>query len=500
MSSESSVAAESDEVGTMPNRLKCNIDIKDSGPCCKEVKVSIPQDEVARIRQNTVAEYSNQAEIPGFRVGYVPVKLVERRFKEEITDRTKRAILMDSLDQVTNASKIEPLGEPNLDIDTITLPDEGDFEYEFSIEVRPQFALPEFGSMTIERHTKTFTDEDVDASLKSLQFHYGEYAPVEDAAQQDDSLTANLEFTYKGDVINTMENVRIRVCETVSFYDGEIQGFDKLVVGATKGEERQADIVISSESSLVEMRGETVHLKMFITQISRVKAIDDYSKLLGLFNMTNQDELKNWLREINQKQLDHRAREEARHQVMEKISESASWDLPESLVSRQVENALRREVLEMRQAGYTRQQISAQENQLRQRSITSTRNALKQHFILDKLATEQSIEVSPEEIDREIANMAQNEGENPRRLRAKLVKSDMIDNLEAQLRERKAVDFILDKVQLKDIPPAADARKEVYPVNREICRAEPTTSVVEQTHEHDQGHECDENCDHDHDH
>jgi len=80
--------------------------------------------------------------------------------------------------------------------------------------------------------------------------------------------------------------------------------------------------------------------------------------------------------------------------VLKQITESATWDLPESMVQRQVENALYREVLEMQQAGFTDSQIEARKNQLLQSRISMTRQALKEHFVLDKIATAESIEVT----------------------------------------------------------------------------------------------------------
>jgi trigger factor len=131
-------------------------------------------------------------------------------------------------------------------------------------------------------------------------------------------------------------------------------------------------------------------------------------------------------------------------QVLEQITASADWELPEKLVLNQTENALRREMLEMQQAGYTTQQVRSRENEMRQKAVSETRQALKEHFVLDKIADAEEIEVSPSDVESEIFMMAMQSGENPRRVRARLQKSGMIDNLEAQIRERKAVDVVLE--------------------------------------------------------
>ena len=156
--------------------------------------------------------------------------------------------------------------------------------------------------------------------------------------------------------------------------------------------------------------------------------------------------------------------------MLEKITESATWELPESLVSKQTENALRREVLEMQQAGFTSQQILARENELRQKSISSTRQALKEHFVLDRIATKEKIEVTPIDIESEINMMAVQRGESARKVRARLQKSGVIENLEAQIRERKAVDLILRTAQFEDVPaPKGSESDDVQALSLSVC-------------------------------
>jgi trigger factor len=181
------------------------------------------------------------------------------------------------------------------------------------------------------------------------------------------------------------------------------------------------------------------------------------------------DELRIELEQALQRQVQYDQRQAVRKQVLEKITESASWELPEDLVLKQVENAMYREVLEMQQAGYTPQQIKVKENELRQRQVSMTRHAMKEHFILDKIATIEGIEVNQYDIDAELHYMAMARGENVRRLRARLEKTGVIENLEAQIRERKAVDVILSKAVFEEVPMEHTSAANVEAVELEIC-------------------------------
>ena len=87
-----------------------------------------------------------KAEIPGFRAGKAPRKLVEKKFRKQLTNQVKGQLIMDSLAQVNESEDFSAISEPDLDYEQVSIPEEGDFKYEFNIEVRPEFDLPEYKS------------------------------------------------------------------------------------------------------------------------------------------------------------------------------------------------------------------------------------------------------------------------------------------------------------------------------------------------------------------
>ena len=183
------------------------------------------------------------------------------------------------------------------------------------------------------------------------------------------------------------------------------------------------------------------------------------------------------IRGMLERQVIYEQRQSVRKQVIDKITESATWELPELLVRKQTENALRREILEMEQAGFTTQQVMARENQLRQNAVTTTRQALKEHFVLDKIAEHEKIEVTPSDIETEIQLMAIQRGDTPRRVRSRLIKSGVIENLEAQIRERKAVDVLLKSAVYEDVAVPPIYEDDVQALSISVCG----TSIVAET-------------------
>lgn len=461
-------------------KMSLSVVVHDAGPCRKRIDVIIPEADIAHIRDITVDEFSGKANVPGFRIGRVPRKLIEAKFKRELVDELKQRVLVTSLEQLTAEQNLDPINEPDMDVDSIDIPDTGNFEYTFEVEVRPTVDLPDFETLKLKRETQEITDESIAKYREQMLLEYGERETHDGAAERGDYILASVEFEHDGIVVREM-NISPRVQPTLAFKDAEISGFDELISGAAKGDTRDVEVSISDEAESIPMRGETVTAKFTLTEVQKFIPATLDKELLARIGVENEEALEDEVKKILDRQVTYRQRQSAREQLLEVITSSTEWDLPEELVRKQVDNAMHREVLEMQQAGYTPKDIQARENDLRRRSISVTRQAMKEHFILDKIATEHNIDVSNQDLDMEIMMMAFQSGETPRRMRARLEKTGVIENLEAQIRERKAIDIALDAAQYDDVPSDSELVSDlsVEAVDDAICNSMLTRAAIE---------------------
>jgi trigger factor len=147
-----------------------------------------------------------------------------------------------------------------------------------------------------------------------------------------------------------------------------------------------------------------------------------------------------------------------REQITSALVQSADWDLPPEMLRRQATRELQRSVLELRRNGYSEAEIRAHENELRQNSAVETARALKEHFILERIAEEEKVEDEPGDYDDEIRLIAAQLNESSRRVRARLEKSGQMDVLRNQIIERKVIARIVEHAKFKDVsyePPRA---------------------------------------------
>ena len=161
-------SAEAPATETPAPRMALQVNIENRGNCLRHIAVTVPEIDIQEIREEVLDELRDKAQVPGFRPGRVPDALLLRRFRTEISADIKQKVLMASLEQISEEHKIEPLGEPRLNLTNLEVPDTGDFHYEFDVEVRPDFDLPDFTSMTLKRPSGQVTPEEVDNYIANM--------------------------------------------------------------------------------------------------------------------------------------------------------------------------------------------------------------------------------------------------------------------------------------------------------------------------------------------
>jgi len=162
-------------------------------------------------------------------------------------------------------------------------------------------------------------------------------------------------------------------------------------------------------------------------------------------------------------------------QVLEKLAGDAKWDLPRDLLVRQARKTLARKVMEMRKAGMSDEQIAGRQRLLEQDAVKSTAAALKEHFVLQKIAEVEKLEIEDADIDAEIDAIADQTGESPRKVRARMEKDDLIEALATELLERKALDLVLSSATYEEyeLSPTETDEGEVATVDASAVREEP---------------------------
>ncbi len=434
-------------------KLELSIKVDKPSACQRHVTVTIPREEIDRYFDKAFTDQMGTAIVPGFRKGRAPRKLIEARFRKDLADQVKSSLLMDSMTQITEDQDFSAISEPDFDPLAIELPDDGPMTFEFDIEVRPEFDLPQWKGLSVEKPVKEFGKADVDKRLERILSEYGKLVPFDGPASSGDYITTNLKFMNGAVELSSGQEEVIRLRPVLSFRDGSISDFDKTMKGVKAGETRETAIKLSDDAPNESLRGQEVTAVFEVLEVKKLelpKLTHELLKEMGDFE--NEGELRDAIQEDLKRQLDYFQQQQARRQITAALTAAADWQLPPELLRRQSRRELERAVLELRRAGFSDQEIQAYENELRQNSAASTTRALKEHFILERIAEEEKIEASPEDYQSEVALIAAQSGESARRVRARLEKGGMMDSLRNQIIERKVIELVLSHAKFKEVP------------------------------------------------
>ncbi|MDZ4851176.1 MAG: trigger factor [Pirellulaceae bacterium] len=440
-------------------RLDLQVKVNKPGACERHVVVVVPRKDVDRYFKKAFDELGPKAEMPGFRVGKAPRKLLESRFREQITEQVKSSLVMDSLQQVTEGGDFSAISEPDMDYGAVQIPKDGDFTFEFKIEVRPEFDTPNWKGLSLTRPVHVITDKDVDEQLSKTLTRFSEGEPVDGEAKAGDTLLLNIDFTYEGKLLSVIEEEKIVLRNKLSLADAVIEDFDKLMVGVREGETRSTKVKISNSTFNEEFRGKEVDAGIEVIEIRRLSVDDLRAAVLEELGFDDVPELREFVRSELDKQQTYYQQQEIRKQVTAVLTKDAQWEMPSEMVNRQTNRELQRQALELQRSGFSADDVKSYLNVGRRNAREMTIAALREHFVLEKIAEDLKIEPTSEDYDAEVDLIAENSSSNPRKVRARLEKTGQMDALRNQIIERKVVEMVTAEAKLTDKEDSSFLRK-----------------------------------------
>src|SRR3954466_8347578 len=235
---EGGVAVEKDGEGEDEAAQPLELDVQVTSPsaCERHVTVTISRADIDRYFDDAFGEMMPAAAVPGFRIGRAPRKVVEHRFRDEVSDQVKSALLLDSLEQISEEQRFTAISEPNFDLEAVEVPKEGPMTFEFKIEVRPEFDMPKWKGLKLNRPVREFSDADINEQLEQMLARYGQLVPMEGEAAEGDYISANITSIHDGKQLARESETVLRIRPTLSFRDTKLEGFAKLMKGAKEGD------------------------------------------------------------------------------------------------------------------------------------------------------------------------------------------------------------------------------------------------------------------------
>jgi trigger factor len=431
--------------------------LEDAGPARKRLKVTISAEAVQKKIDASMGTLQFQSALPGFRKGKAPKHLLERRFGPALREETCNELMQEGCEKAFEELGVRPLGNMEPDDPKAEVSIEAGQPLSFGVvfEVVPDFDMPDISKIEIAKPNLEVEDEHIDDELERQCLRMGNAEEITTGLTTADRLLGATELFIEGEEEAAFTHEQILVIIPEAKAPGQILGLsiddlDKTFNKASVGDTVEITTTGPEAHEREDIRGKSLRITYTIHLAERITPATQ-DELMEQFSLASIDVLREQIRLALEQQRDEQQASVMREQLLEKVSDQLDMELPEKLSGNQVAADLERVRMELMQQGLDDEQVEIKLAEIRDRSTDQTLTQLKTWFLLERVANEEDLSVSEQEINGRIATMAMQQGVRPDKLRAELVKSDRIMALARSIRERKAVDHLVGIAKVSDI-------------------------------------------------
>ena len=411
--------------------------------------VEVEAAEVSKAVEKAVKRLSNRVNIPGFRKGKAPRKIIERNvgmdaIMQEAFDIVGPKAFADALEE----QKIEPVSRPQIDIET--LEDGKDLVFKATVTPRPEVKLGEYKGLKVEKKVEAVTDEDVEKQLKTFQDRQGKMvdAPEGSAVKDGDFTTLDFEGFVDGEAFEggKGQDYPLQI-GSGSF----IPGFEDQLIGAKIGEEKEVNVTFPEEYHAKELAGKAATFKCTIRSIKQkeLPAMDDeLAKKVSKFETL--EELKADVRKNLEENAARKAENDQKAAAIDMATSNITVDIPAVMIDNRVEGMIREMAMRLEQQGMSfdayLQYAGTDINKIREDYRETAEKNVRTDLMLEEVAKAEDIKVEAKDLDAEVAGMAAAYGATPQQVQKIIKEQGRINDLAATVLRKKTAQFIIDSI------------------------------------------------------
>jgi trigger factor len=409
----------------------------------KNVRVEIPSDIVSAEIERIARDYSRRARVPGFRPGKTPPRVIKQRFKDQILHDVAHDLIPRAVDDALRERGLEAVDTP--DVRDVNIEDGQPLTFTASFDTLPPFEPGDLSTISIRRASRAITDDAVDLSLQRLRERGARFEPVEGrGVDHGDTVVLDLERRGGGGPPDVHKDASIDLGAKAN-----PPGFDEQLLGLEAGATKAFDVHYPQDYPIGELAGTDVSYTVAVKGVKRrvLPDLDDeFAKDLGEFETL--DALRARVREDLEHEAKHAAEREDRAELMKQLAARLPFEVPASLVERDVDRRLEEFARRLIDQGIDPRQAGIDWNAFRDSQREIARETVAAALVLDEIARRERVEVTGEEVEREIARYAERSGRTATAVRAALEKEGGLSRVSAGLRREKAIDFVLSRATI----------------------------------------------------
>jgi trigger factor len=418
----------------------------DLSECKKNLDIEIPPDVVDAEITHIAQEFARRARVPGFRPGKAPIGVVKTRFRDEIVSEMMQHLMPKYFGDAIDERKLEIVQAPQFE--SVDYNSGKPLRFRAVFEVYPRLSIANYEGIPVQEVSSQVAESEVETALKKLQEDMAELTPVEEDRSVQEGDFA--EISYSG-TIEGSDEPPITGEKAVAEIGGRttVKEFTENLIGAKVGEERTFNVIYRAEYPTARLAGKTVAYKVKVEALKTKESPelnDEFAQRFGDYKTL--DELKAKLREDLEKQKRDQAQEQMREKLLEWLQDNNEFELPQSLIERQLQIRVQRLVRDLSRQGINPQRLDVDWGKIREDQQQQAMRDVKGSLILEHVAEKEDISVSDQEIESEIEKIAGETNRPKEKVKEVLSRDSGLERLRSQIRNRKTLDLLQSKARI----------------------------------------------------
>ncbi|MET0396633.1 MAG: trigger factor [Longimicrobiaceae bacterium] len=416
-----------------PATTELQISVQEPNSWSRRVTITVPAERVNRTRSAVTTQIARNVRLPGFRKGHIPQRILEKQFGPSIEQETLDRVIQEAYREALDQEGLRPITQGM--IDNVHYHDNAELHFEAEFEVQPEVKLARLGGFTATRPASEVGEDEVDSVLERLRDERGVWEPRPDGEKPDWGDQVLVEITPRDEEEPETNSYRFVLGEGQA-----IPEVEQAILTLAPGEEGDFTVHFPEDFADPEQAGkeQNLHLKVVSVQRKDVPGLDDdFARSLGDFE--DMTALRARVMEDLREESKRNAEAEVRGQLVGQILEANAFDVPASMVDRYLDLMTGQDEEQLGKLGdEQKEQISQWREALRPQA----EEGLKRMMVVERIADDQQLRATQDEIDARVEELAQRGGRSPGEVWLQLEKSGQLQALENEITEEKVFEYL----------------------------------------------------------
>ena len=434
------------------------ISVEEISETARKVKVELPEDEVNRHLKKAYRQLNRTAKVRGFRPGKVPLAILKRQYADQVHHEVGLELVNETLMEAVEQTDIEAVGQSDLDREPLQ---EGEpFRYSFIVEVRPEVVVNDYKKIPAQRKQRIVNEEEVDAELELRRQANSYLKSLEEPRpiQQGDHAVLDFKAFAEGKPVPDGEAKGFHLEVGGNRFNPD---FETKIIGANKGEQREIEVTFPPDYGNKNLAGKNAIFQVEIKDIKEqgLPDLDDeFAKNLGDFD--NLEDLRTAVRQELESNKEQQVDAEVWAQVLDKLISRNPFDVPQSMVEQELQRMLDTIRYRLSAQNLTLEQAGMDEKTFKERNREAAERRVRATILLERIAQQESLEVSDEEVDQGLHSSAKDMNQSYEQVRDLYNNNNLMEPYKRQLMEEKVINFLRDHADVTEVEEAASGPGE----------------------------------------